>query len=689
MTEDFKLLKKNPNDKIIALAGNPNVGKSTVFNNLTGMKQHTGNWAGKTVSVAQGYAQTKNNSYVFIDIPGTYSIMAHSPEEEVARNFLCFENPDVAVIVCDASALERNLNLVLQIREFIPRCIVCLNLIDEAERKNIHIDIKKLEKKLDIPVVTTIARRKKGLNTLLEKTDNIVNENKNCLKIKYPEIIEKMISEIQPHIKKEINGFLNPRWVALKIIERDQTLISEINKHLDKNILSEEIEKIINSYDLPTDTIKDLIVSSIISEAEKISRYVVSENKKPESYTDRKLDKILTGKLFGIPVMILFLALIFYITVSGANYPSALLSDFLFSFEEDIFRLLSFLKLPLPVINMLVFGVYRVLSWVVSVMLPPMAIFFPLFTLLEDFGYLPRIAYNLDRPFKKCDACGKQALTMCMGFGCNACGVTGARIIDSKRERLLAILTNSFVPCNGRFPGIITIITIFLAGGEQNSFLIAIILTLVIIFSVFMTFLFTKLLSKTLLKGIPSSYILELPSYRIPQFGKVIVRSVFDRTLFVLGRAVMVAAPAGMIIWLFANITIGELSVLNHLAEFLNPFGKLMGLDGVILMAFILGFPANEIVIPLIIMGYMAQGTITDISSITEIKNILITNGWTITTAISTILFSLMHWPCSTTLLTIKKETGSYKWSVVAFLLPAIAGTLICIIFSSATRLFC
>ena len=387
----------------------------------------------------------------------------------------------------------------------------------------------------------------------------------------------------------------------------------------------------------------------------------------------------------------IFLAIVFWITIVGANYPSELLSNFLFSAEDKLRGLFIYLGAPEWLRGALVEGVYRVLAWVVAVMLPPMAIFFPLFTLLEDSGYLPRIAYNLDKPFKKCNACGKQALAMCMGFGCNAAGVVGCRIIDSPRERLLAILTNNFVPCNGRFPTIITLISIFFisASGIAASAASALLLTAVILFGIFMTFAVTKLLSRTLLKGVPSSFTLELPSYRRPQIGKVIVRSIFDRTLFVLGRAVSVAAPAGLVIWLFANVQVGDVSLLKACADFFDPFAQLFGLDGVILIAFILGFPANEIVVPIIIMAYMSSGALTEMGSLTEMQALLTANGWDTATAVSVILFSLMHWPCSTTLMTVKKETGSLKWTFLAAALPTACGLTVCFVFNLFVKIFC
>ena len=379
--------------------------------------------------------------------------------------------------------------------------------------------------------------------------------------------------------------------------------------------------------------------------------------------------------------MILLLLGIFWLTIVGANYPSQLLSAGLFWLGDRLGELMNTLGAPEWLNGLVVDGAYKVLAWVVSVMLPPMAIFFPLFTLLEDSGYLPRVAYNLDKPFKRCCACGKQALTMAMGFGCNAAGVVGCRIIDSPRERLIAILTNNFVPCNGRFPMILNIITIFFLGaacGGFSSILSAAILTGFILLGIAMTFAVSKILSKTILKGVPSSFTLELPPYRKPQFGKVIIRSIFDRTLFVLGRAAAVAAPTGLLIWFLANVTVGDLSILRHITDFLDPFGRLLGLDGVILAAFILGLPANEIIVPIIIMTYLCEGSLLEMDSLTQLHELLTANGWTIITAINVILFSLFHWPCSTTLMTIKKESGSLKWTFAAFIIPTIVGMGLC-----------
>ncbi len=691
---------KGQNDKVVALAGNPNVGKSTVFNALTGMKQHTGNWPGKTVTNALGYCNSKSNSYIFVDIPGTYSLMAHSAEEEVARNFLCFGSLDAVVVVCDATCLERNLNLVLQTIEISKKTLVCVNLLDEAKRKGISIDLNSLSQRLGVSVVGTVARRKKSLEGLLDALDKLIADESfdKGYRVKYPTEIEQVISMIEPCVSNKALGKIDSRWLSLRLLDGDKALLDEISSFLGENILDDiNVSKAVatakgflEKQGITAEKLKDMIVSSIIKSAESICDGVCKYKEK-YSALDRKLDRLFTSKLTGYPIMILLLMLVFWITVTGANYPSQLLSDLFFKGQELLTKLFVYLGAPDWLHGVLVLGVYRVLSWVVAVMLPPMAIFFPLFTLLEDLGYLPRVAYNLDKPFKRCNACGKQALTMCMGFGCNAAGVVGCRIIDSPRERLLAVLTNNFVPCNGRFPTIISIIGMFFIGsvtGAFSSLLSAVILTLVILLGIMMTFFTTKLLSKTLLKGVPSSFTLEMPPFRRPQIVKVIVRSIFDRTAFVLGRAVAVAAPAGIIIWLAANISIGDQSALRFFADFLDPFAQLMGLDGVILIAFILGFPANEIVVPIMLMAYLSQGSLLEISDIALLKQVLVDNGWTYMTAISMVLFSLMHWPCSTTLITIKKETGSLKWTVLAALIPTALGVVSCVLLNAVASIF-
>ena len=693
-TELF-IKKKSPQDKVIAIAGNPNVGKSTLFNALTGMKQHTGNWPGKTVTNAQGYCKTENNSYVLVDIPGTYSLFAHSPEEEVARNFICFGNVDGVVIVCDATCLERNMNLVLQTLEITKNVIVCVNLLDEAKRKGIKIDLKKLSLILGVPVVGTVARRKKSLKELLSVLDNLGISHEKVCSVTYPEVVEEAVSLIENSIENIKDGTINHRWLALRVLEDDETLLKEVQKigKLEK-LFSEEFNQelfkakvILESYGIEKDDLRDITTASIGAKAEEICRQVIKSESVGYSKTDRRIDKILTSRRFGYPVMLLGLMLVFWITVSGANYISEFLSAFLGRVEGLIGSFLLNVGCPETLHNIIIEGVLRVPFWVVSVMLPPMAIFFPLFTLLEDAGYLPRVAYNLDKPFKRCNSCGKQALTMCMGFGCNAAGVVGCRIIDSPRERLLAVITNSLVPCNGRFPAIIAIISMFFVtySGFLGSFFSALVLTTVILLGIIATFLSTKLLSATVLKGVPSSYTLEMPPYRKPQIASVLVRSVFDRTLFVLGRALTVAIPAGIVIWIMANVTVGNTTLLLYCADFLDPFAKIMGLDGVILIAFILGFPANEIVLPIIIMAYLSNGSLAELSSLSEMRNLLVANGWTPVTAACTMIFSLMHWPCSTTVLTIKKETASAKWTLFSILFPTLIGMVLCIIINAVS----
>lgn len=688
-------------EKVVALAGNPNVGKSTVFNALTGLKQHTGNWPGKTVECAKGNVEDKGNKFQLVDLPGSYSLLAHSEEEEIARDFICFEKPDAVIVVCDGTTLERNMNLVLQIMETTKNVILCVNLLDEAKRKNIEINLNKLSDILKIPVIGTAARSGKGLEKIFPSLYELFSNKKDDIYIvRYPEELEREISILQEDLEKFLPDTLNARWATVRVLEDDKSFFESLskyenidlsaNKNLDEKIKASRLRLQDKTYNL--EKIKDSIVEAFVNNAEEICKDTVIYKNKNYNQRDRKLDKLFTSKTTGFLIMFLLLLGVFWITIAGANVPSDLINKLLFSWEDNILAFLKNIGLPKSIYGPLVFGVYRVVAWVISVMLPPMAIFFPLFTLLEDFGYLPRVAFNLDKYFQKCNACGKQALTMCMGFGCNAAGVTGCKIIDSPRERLIAILTNNFVPCNGRFPTIIATITMFLVmgfgGGFLSSLFSAFILALVIILGVFLTILASKILSETLLKGIPSSFTLELPPYRVPQVGTVIVRSIFDRTIFVLGRAVVVAAPAGIIIWILANINFGDMSILNHLVNFLEPLARLMGLDGVILTAFLLGLPANETVVPIIIMTYLSKGSLLEIDDINVMRNLLVNNGWTIITAINVILFSIMHWPCGTTLLTIHKETGSIKWTVISFLLPTVFGIVSCICFTSLAKLF-
>lgn len=700
VSQEFKINKKAENDIVIAVAGNPNVGKSTLFNALTGMNQHTGNWPGKTVSNARGGCKCKDKNFIFVDLPGTYSLMSNSAEEEIARDFICFGEPDLVVAVVDATCLERNLNLVLQTLEITKNVIVCVNLMDEARKKKIIIDLDELSLQLGVPVIGTSARSKIGLSDLKNEIYEVaVNKKKTYgTKVTYNEKIEKAIAELDPVVKNLVENKLNSRWLSIKLLDMNEKLHMTLNNYLPLDVVeNQQVKQVLKKINreffvggFNSDLMRDEIVSDIVKKAQDIYEVSVKLHDKKYTQRDRKIDKLLTSKLTGIPIMILLLFVVFWITITGANYPSDLIADGLFFLQDKLIEFFASIGAPQWLNDVVILGVYRTLAWVVSVMLPPMAIFFPLFTLLEDSGYLPRIAFNLDKFFKKASAHGKQALTMCMGFGCNACGIIGCRIIDSPRERLIAILTNNFVPCNGRFPTLIAIISMFFAGVialPYRSFVSTLLLTGTIIIGVFMTFLTSKFLSKTILKGMPSSFILELPPYRRPQIGKVIIRSIFDRTLFVLGRAVLVAAPAGLLIWLMSNIFVGEMSILSYCANFLDPFARLIGMDGIILMAFILGFPANEIVMPIIIMSYLCTGTLTNFESLEELHLLLVNNGWTWLTAVCTMLFSLMHFPCGTTCLTIKKETGSLKWTAVSFLLPTIIGILTCFLVANFARI--
>ena len=513
----------------------------------------------------------------------------------------------------------------------------------------------------------------------------------------YPFVIQNELDRLRGQLRMLDPAYDIP-WIALQILNNPESTLKSL---YESTSLSQADIETLHSLALRSrkvldqayknDRWPDQLIQCPIQQAQRLAEQTVTMNEAEAMKRDRQIDRILFSRWAGIPLMILLLCLVLWITLAGANIPSQMLAEFLFSLEAPLAEFLTALHLPGVIVTMLSEGMYRVLAWVVAVMLPPMAIFFPLFTYLEDLGYLPRVAFNLDKTFAKAHACGKQALTTCMGFGCNAAGVIGCRIIDSPRERLIAILTNNFAPCNGRFPTLISILTMFFLGsaaGLTQSLQSALLLTLTILLGLGMTFLVSRLLSATVLKGVPSSFTLELPPYRRPQLGKVLVRSVFDRTLFVLGRAITVAAPAGILLWVMANVGIQGQSLLAWASGFLDPLGRFMGLDGVILIAFILGFPANEIVIPIIIMAYMANGSLIEMSSLSAMKDLFLAQGWTLTTAVCTLIFVLFHWPCSTTCLTIYKETKSVQWTAAAILIPTVCGVVCCSLAAFVLRMF-
>lgn len=587
----------------IALVGNPNVGKSTLFNALTGLRQHTGNWPGKTVDAAFGAYSYRGREYRLTDLPGLYSLQASSEEERLAAEYIGGSKVDCTVVVCDATCLARSLILALQVTGLCRKMVLCLNLCDEAVQRGITTDAAALSRMFHIPVIETSAGKREGLEHL------------------------------KGTLRDVCDGFL-PAVPAMS--------------H-------------------PVGNEQDAIQTA--KEAANIAKQV-QRSEGGEKPWRKKLDQLFLSRFLGYPMAFLLLLLVLWLTIWGANYPGIAL-EWLFSHVEVVLAWL-FQSFSPGLRSFLMDGVFDTLARVVTVMLPPMAIFFPLFTLLEDLGILPRLAFLLDRPFARCGACGKQALTSCMSLGCNAVGVTGCRIIDSQRERLIAILTASFLPCNGRFPTLILLAAILFPGrGLVSALLIAISLIL----AIFVTMGISWLLSRTLLKGSASGFVMELPPYRKPRVGEVIVRSLLDRTLFVLGRAVVVAAPAGAVIWLAAHVEVGGNSILAHASMWLHPLGTALGLSGPILLAFLLGFPANELVVPVLVMLLTGAQTLGGNAGISEV---LVNHGLTGISAVCMMVFCLFHWPCGTTLLTIHRETKSLPWTLCAFALPTLLGITLC-----------
>ena len=706
-------------DYVVALAGNPNTGKSTVFNSITGLRQHTGNWPGKTVARAEGGFALDGHRYKLVDLPGTYSLLSTTVDEEIARNFILFARPDVTVIVVDASHLERNLNLVLQVLSITDRAVVCLNLIDEAQRHGRTIDHRRLARDLGVPVVPTVARSRKGMDELLATVAQVASGvivGKPRRIERRSKQAERIVSDLTDAIQSTLPALSNPRWVAMRLLDGDARLEEALRSGelLDRGTVAgsavpaaeaaaeQVIETARNLRWQIGAEFHDSLTEDLYTEAARIADRATITADGPAFDLDRTIDNLVTHRWLGFPIMLAILTVVFWLTIAGANVPSGMIADLLIGKGHPwLHSLGNAIHMPWWLAGFLFDGVYLATAWVVSVMLPPMAIFFPLFTLLEDFGYLARVSFNLDGLFKRAGAHGKQALSMSMGFGCNAAGVVATRIIDSPRERLIAIITNNFALCNGRWPTQILIATIFigaLAPANLAGLVSAAAVVSVAVLGVAMTFLVSWLLSRTVLKGEPSSFSLELPPYRPPRFWRTLYTSIIDRTLIVLWRAVVFAAPAGAVIWLAGNIHIGDQSIAQHVVAGLDPFGILLGLNGVILLAYIVAIPANEIIIPTILMLTVTTagiagvgagaGVMFELDDVGDVSNLLRAGGWTVLTGVNLMLFSLLHNPCSTTIYTIYKETRSGKWTTVATLLPVVMGIVVCFLVAQIWRLF-
>lgn len=707
-------------DYSVALAGNPNTGKSTVFNALTGLKQHTGNWPGKTVARAEGAFRYEGAKYHLVDLPGTYSLLSTSEDEEIARNHILFGHPEVVVVVADASRLERNLNLVLQILQLTPKVVLCLNLIDEAHRNKILVDDRALAKRLGIPVIPTSARDGKGIPELLRT----IHEVATGALVPTPHLdfslareADEALQQVEEALRTACPALPNVGWLSQRLLE-DDPLVWHYLSSPEELLSLVPLASPISAMQIDTlrtltarlretcwqeaegSTFHDQLSRALFTEAQRLANAVVQYGYATRrAPLDVRLDRILTSRCYGFPIMLLLFGGVLWLTIIGSNYPSSLLSHLLVDTLHPLLREgLLYLSSPLWLVGLLVDGVYLATAWVVSVMFPPMAIFFPLFTILEDFGYLPRVAFNLDELFRRTGAHGKQALTMAMGFGCNAAGVVSCRIIDSPRERLIAILTNNFSLCNGRWPTQIMISSLFVGTVMPTGIAGTVSILSVIgvaLLGVAFTFFSSWFLSRSVLRGEVSTFHLELPPYRPPRLWQTIYTSLIDRTLIVLGRAVLFAMPAGALIWLTCNLEIGDASVASYIIQFLDTPGYWMGLNGVILLAYLLAIPANEIVVPTILMLIALMTKATDIGAgagvlfedETAVHALFESNGWTLLTGINLMLFCLLHNPCSTTIYTIYKETKSLRWTALATLLPLLLGFVVTVLVAGVWRM--
>lgn len=568
----------------VALVGNPNVGKSTLFNTLTGMRQHTGNWPGKTVGVATGSMKRGETVFEFVDLPGTYALSGGSEEEQIAAEYITSGKADWTVAICDGTALERSLILALQVKALAPNFVLCVSLMDEAERMGLSVEEQRLSRMLGVPVVLTAAGRMKSIQKLLD------------------------ILETTPRMEES-----REQW--------------------------------------PEDP---------VAMAESIARQCVTRTPKNQQWRYR-VDKILVSRTWGVGILLCLLMVLIWLTIWGANIPSQILEQILNRgytlLQKGLYWMPAFLR------GVLLDGAYATSARVISVMLPPMAIFFPLFSLLEDVGYLPRMAFLLDGGMRRCGGCGKQALTMCMGLGCNAVGVMGCRIIQSPRERLMAILTNAMIPCNGRFPTLILLAGLVFGKWAPMAVGIAV---LTGVLGAMMT---TGILSKTALRHTDSHFLMEIPPLRRPRVGQVLMRSLLDRTLRIAGRALSVAAPAGVLLWMLTHF-----GLLQHIAAFLNPLGVFMGMNGILLVGFLLSLPANELLIPIVLMATTGAGTLQGLGTSDMLT------GLTVENMVCTMVFTLFHWPCATTIVTIYKETDSYRKTAAAVALPTAVGVVICVV---------
>lgn len=662
-------------EKLILLIGRPNCEKSKIFSTITEHKNKI-NLSEKKIYNTIGNLKC-SNEYIVLNLPDIYSLSNITDEEILSRDAILFDNPFKIIIVVEPYFLEINLNLILQILEINDKILVILNMSDNINVNNIIFDVNYFFNKLNIPILIY----NENNFEIKELLNEIEKDKESIFTLSYNSYLEDIINKFIPLIRLESIYNINKRYIALKLLEGDKTIVESINIRYGINIINKEVNDYLRNINF--EEIHKIVSFKLNEESEKIAKSTV---KYLNINNSKKIDKVITSKPIGIIFSILLIFLIFFITLISLKYTFNVFNIFFKSIESILYKIALFCNINKNIYELIILGMFRTISIVISTIFPSMIIFYSLFALLKESGFLPRLIFNFDKIFNFFKLNGKQLHCMCMGFGCNICGVLETKVFENKKNKIIAILTNNFIPCIGKIPLILCIISIFFIGKYNSIFIVLIFLSFLII-SIFISLLISKLLVLIFFKGIKSHFILEIPSFKKPKILNVIWKEITEKVILIIKKILIIIIPSSIIIWLLANIKINNIGIINYASNFLNPFAKIIGLDGFILLAFILAISANEILLPLLLMFYLNSKEISEIINIIQIKTILLQNGWTFMTALSVCIFSILHFPCLTTLKTIKKEIGN-KYAVLAFTIPTITGIILLFVMNTIYNIY-